>query len=149
MYRCLLLAVMVLTQGCAAAANLKNFGASSAPRDVVEARKFVLVDANDKAIAELGAAQGGAGLVLTDSAGKPRAALVLTKSGEPGLKLYDGGGVVRAALVVGNDGRSGLAMYDAEGRNRAALATSQQGATALLLFDRNGRVTTQLPAATR
>ena len=148
MYRCLLLAAMVLTQGCAGS-NWENFGASSGPRDAVEARKFVLVDANDKAIAELGAAQGGSGLVLMDSAGKPRAALVLTKAGDPGLKLYDGGGVVRAALVVGNDGRSGLAMYDAEGRNRAALATSPQAAPALLLFDGDGRVTTQLPAPTR
>jgi hypothetical protein len=148
MSRCFLLAVIVLTQGCAAA-NWENFGASSAPRDAIEARKFVLVDANDKAIAELGAAQGGSGLVLMDSAGKPRAALVLTKAGEPGLKLYDGSGVVRGALVVGNDGRSGLVLYDAEGRNRAALATSPEGAPALLLFDRNGRVMTHLPAPTR
>ncbi|HEY2107527.1 MAG TPA: hypothetical protein VGH29_17135 [Candidatus Binataceae bacterium] len=148
MYRCLLLAVVVLTQGCAAA-GWENFGASPGPRDVVEARKFVLVDTNDKAIAELGAAPGGSGLVLMDSTGKPRAALVLTKAGEPGLKLYDGAGVVRAALVVGNDGRSGLALYDAGGGNSAALAASPQGAPALLFFDRGGRVITQLPASAR
>jgi hypothetical protein len=144
MSRYFLLAAIVLTQGCAAT-NWENFAASSAPRDTVAARKFVLVDASSKPIAELGAAQGGSGLILMDSAGKPRAALVLTAAGEPGFKLYDHEGVVRAALVVANDGRSGLALYDGRGKDRAALATSADGAPALLLFDHDGGTLTRLP----
>jgi hypothetical protein len=71
-----------------------------ARRPLGKASEFVLVDANDKPIAELGVAQEGSGLVLMDSLGNPRAALVLTQTGEPGLKLYDRASIVRAALMV-------------------------------------------------
>ncbi len=138
--RILLLAIMTaaLTQACAEL-NWRNWGVAPAAQPVVTAQKFVLIDAQGKAVAELGAAQGGSGLVLMDSAGQPRAALVLTSSGEPGLKLYDDKGVVRAALVVATDGRTGLVLYDGHDKNRAALATGRDGAPAMVLFDRDGR----------
>jgi hypothetical protein len=147
MYNCLLLSIVLFIPGCTAA-SWNPAPVSSAP-ETVEAQKFVLVDANGKALAELGAAHGGSGLVLLDAAGKPRAAMVLTSAGEPGLKLYDADGLVRAALMVGNDGRSGLALYDTNGKNRAALATDTAGAATLVLFDREGRVAALLPASAR
>ncbi len=143
MYRYFLLAAIVLAQGCSAV-DWQSF-ANSPPQQTVEAHKIVLVDSNGKPIAELGAAPGGSGLVLMDSAGKPRAALIVTQTGEPGLKLYDRAGVVRAALVVANDGRSGLALYDARSKNRAALAANPEGSSALMLFDGDGRPTAVVP----
>ncbi len=144
MYRYLLVAMMTLTQGCTASA-WQNFATPPA-QQTVEARKFVLIDANGKPLAELGATREGSGLVLMDSTGKPRAALVVTGAGQPGLKLYDRSGVVRAALIVADDGHAGLALYDTASRNRAALATNPDGASALMLFDRDGRLVGVLPA---
>jgi hypothetical protein len=145
-YRWFLLALMALAQGCTPAAS-NTVAVPASPAEVVQARKFVLIGANGDPVAELGSSYGGAGLVLMDSTGQPRAALVLTASGEPGLKLYDQHGVVKAALMVGNDGRSGLAIYDTRGKDRAAFATDADGTPALVLFDNNGQVIDVLPAA--
>ncbi len=66
----LLVMLVLLTPGCGAA-NWTGPPPLPSP-DTVEARKFVLVDAAGNPLAELGAAHGGSGLVLLDSAGKPR-----------------------------------------------------------------------------
>ena len=144
-YRWLLLAMVLPVPACTSAA-WNSLTAPAGPSEVVQTRKLVVVDGNGKPVAELGAAQEGSGLVLMDTEGKPRAAMVLTANGEPGLKLYDAAGEVRAALIVGNDGRAGLALYDARGKDRAALATDTEGNPALILLDRKGRVAAAVPS---
>jgi hypothetical protein len=134
--------------GCAAAHQFteqsRNAAYARAPA-MVMAQNFVLVDATGKPLVELSAAPDGAGLLVLDQSGKPRAAVIVTKTGEPGIKLYDTHGAVRAAMVVSSDDQAGLALYDPKGNARAALVSKQTGESSLVLLDESGKQVASLP----
>lgn len=135
--------------GCAAAHRLtedsRNAAYARAPA-MVMAQNFVLVDAQGRPLVQLSAASDGAGLVVLDQRGKPRAAVIVTKTGEPGIKLYDTNGAVRAAIEVSTDDQAGLALYDPKGHARAALVSKATGESSLVLLDETGKQVASLPA---
>jgi hypothetical protein len=138
------------TAGCATAHQLteqsRNAAYARAP-EMVMAQNFVLVDSDGRPLVQLSAAADGAGLVVLDQRGKPRAAMIVTKSGEPVIKLYDNNGAVRAAIVVSADDQAGLALYDPKGHARAALVSKASGESSLVLLDESGKQLASLPAA--
>ncbi len=77
--------------------------AGAAPREAIEAGKFILVDPQ----------------------GMRRATLSLSEQG-PGLWLFDQNGTYRAGLGI-NSGGVGLMLRDAKGQNRAVLGVAEKG----------------------
>ena len=105
-------------------------------RDVVTARKFVLVDEDSKERrCWTLLPTGGPGLRLYDAAGRRRVRLSLgcTKE-EPVLLLYDAAGALRTGLDAGL-----LWVGDAAGAPRAFLGVADSGEPYLTLWDAAGQ----------
>lgn len=81
---------------------------------VLEAEKFVLVDAEGKVRGMLSVGSDGPHLLLADATQKAQVKLIATRFG-PNLWLYDTKGVMRAMLNVSADGPH-LAMYAEDGK---------------------------------
>jgi hypothetical protein len=104
--------------------------------DVVQARRFEVVDAAGRVRATLGVSteEGKARLVLFDAAGKGDAWLEVSPHGMPSLMLFDPMGKGRAFLEVVLPGSPSLTLSDAAGQ-RAALTVLPNGIPRLVLFD--------------
>ena len=98
----------------------------AAPKNIVKAEKFVLVDKDGKERGVLGMDDNrpynmlrgreiGPHLALFDMDGKKRIELALWPEGSPSLFLMDRNGERRASLVVGPDGLSKLILFDEDG----------------------------------
>jgi hypothetical protein len=104
--------------------------------DVVKARKFMLVDVNDKTRALLAVDEKGVMLGLLDENGKPRVCLTVDKEG-PQLTLRDENNKPRAALLLFDIG-SGLTLDDGNGETCVMLHAGKDEAL-LSLYDKNGK----------
>jgi hypothetical protein len=112
-------------------------------QDLIQARKFELVDDSGTVLAMLSADSDGANLILGDKAGKARA--VLSTLGDlAGLAFRDRVGQVRMALFADGDGTN-LALSDTAGKPRVMLAAGGDGA-GLVLSDTAGKSRAALAA---
>lgn len=120
--------------------------------DVVEARRFVLRDAEGiiRGVWEL-ADNGGARLVLRDRDARERLRLTLLPDGSPGLTLADRDGRSRTVLGLLPDQTASLVFADQAGKTRAVLGLPADGSSALAFADRGGetRVNVGVDAAGR
>lgn len=91
--------------------------------DEVRARRFVLVDINDK----------------------ERAALATGDGGAPRLELYDANGKTRASLHMDGDGSPNLYLVGPEGHVRTTLSLEADGSPILSLFDASGKIVWKAP----
>ena len=140
--------------GCSSAADQSRSPEESnpsvttnAPNQTITVQKLVLVDKDGKERAELGVVPGGAGLALTDTNGKARAAFVVTDDGSPGLTLFDVDGVARATVQLSSNGESGLSLYDKTGTHRLSAIVNADGAAGLVFYDKSGRQVAVAPVA--
>ena len=110
-----------------------------AQRQEVQARKFVLVDANKNPRAGLSVDKDGPRLSLLDENGKSRARLAVAKDG-PRLSLRDENGKTRVRLSVAQftSGQPALCLMDENGKDRILLDMSKDG-LGLRLLDENGK----------
>ncbi len=136
-----LLALMLITR-------LLSGGAA----DTVEARKFVLRDAEgmERGVWEL-TNNGGLRLVLRDRDARERVRLTLLPDGSPGLTLADRDGRSRTVLGLLPDQTATLVFADQAGRTRAVLGVPADGSSTLAFADRGGetRVNVGVDAAGR
>ncbi len=108
------------------------------PRTVLEARKFVLRDADGKSRAELGLMTDGTSvLVLNDENEKPGVALSVLPDGPRTLSLLDTDGKTRSVLTARADGDSGLRLFDKNRTHRASLDVNADGKPILRLSPEN------------
>jgi len=106
----------------------------------VSAQQFVLTDAAGKTRAALQLGRRDApGLALYDRAGAVRATLSLSDTDEPGLSMSGKNGKTRISLRLEEDG-AGLRMADARGVMRTNLAVGAKGNPALLHYDAAARI---------
>lgn len=119
------------------------------PGSVVQARSFVLQDAQGTARATWGVTKdGGVQFALQDDKGNPRARLSVLEDGSTGLALVDSAGHPRAALGLLADGTINLVFADQGGRSRAVFGLTPGGASSLVLADGNGVTRAGLSVAT-
>lgn len=131
--------------------------------DVVEARRFVLRDAEGRPRATLAVADDGIPrLSFVDADGETRAALgprhlylaaedgmaaiklFVNQGGTPALRLEQGGRL-RAVLGMTADGTLALGFYGQDGKGRALLDVGSNGAPGLTLFHASGKVAWSAP----
>ena len=107
--------------------------------EVIEAKRFVVKDANGRNLAALGTDRDGAPLlVLTNLDGGLGATLEVTAARRPTLTLYDRAGNSRAIMSVDSEGSPGLSLNDKTGTPRLGLAVATQGSGGLVLYgDKN------------
>ena len=107
--------------------------------EVIEARRFVVKDANGRNLAALGTDRDGAPLlVLTNLDGGLGATLEVTAARKPTLSLYDRAGNSRAIMSVDSEGSPSLSLNDKTGTPRVGLAVATQGSGGLVLYgDKN------------
>jgi hypothetical protein len=107
--------------------------------EIVEARQFVLRDANGNVRAVLGSAPDGAvGLNLDDSSGRTRLTLDVDYAGSPGLDLFDQNGKRRAILALGQRGDPGAGLYDTGGKLRTSLDIPGANTPGLAFYHEGG-----------
>ena len=104
----------------------------------LSAQKIILVDASGHERGQLGVAQGGLGLALSDATGKPRIAMIVDATDHPGLTLYSASGMPRASVQLSQNGDSGVALYDDAGRCHVAITVSSAGVPNITAFDQAG-----------
>lgn len=142
-------------------------GQTSQTRQVVEAERFVLVDADRHMRAELSMTESGprlrfldsqgqpilvlgmgpsmAGLGMFDASGKGRMLLGVATDGTPGLFLYSQETRLRAGLVAPPDQSASFGLFDGSGRGRARLTVEQDGTAHLIFFGTSGDMVFRVP----
>jgi len=104
------------------------------PRKVVEARRFVMRDADGRSRAELGMTTDGTSvLVLNDKDERPGVALSVLPDGPRTVSLLDENGKTRSVLTARVDGDSGLRLFDENRTHRASLDVKADGSPILRL----------------
>ena len=104
------------------------------PRKVVEARRFVMRDADGRSRAELGMTTDGTSvLVLNDKDERPGVALSVLPNGPRTVSLLDENGKTRSVLTARVDGDSGLRLFDENRTHRASLDVKADGSPILRL----------------
>jgi hypothetical protein len=78
-------------------------------------------------------------ILLIGPNGKVRAALRMTKGGEPSLEFYDHAGQMRLALDIGADENPGLRLYDMKRALRLEVGINSDNVPALKVFDDQSR----------
>ncbi|MFQ5896989.1 MAG: hypothetical protein ACE5JN_01900 [Candidatus Methylomirabilia bacterium] len=124
----------------------------------IRAERFVLVDENDKMLAELSTLsrmQGLRGpeplvadlsrLILYDRDTNPRAALGVGLDGSPHLLLYGSGETVQGRLMVLASGAPALSLFDSDKGLRAVLRLGTGGSPRLVLADKHGKIIWKAP----
>lgn len=125
------------------AAAVVTMGATVPPREVVEAKCFVLVDGNGRERAVLGPSlDGGTCLTLQDTAEKARLVLgvgpdVLDEGGEAYLHLRDSRGLPKAELET-VAGKPRLTFYSVQRIPQAGMWLTPAGAPLVFLNRTNG-----------
>jgi hypothetical protein len=79
-------------------------------------------------------------ILLTGSNGKVRAALHMTKNGEPSLELFDHAGQTRIVLDIGPDETPGMRFYDLKRAMRLKAEVSSENVPTLRFFDEQSRL---------
>jgi len=144
-----LLGSVVVLGGTAAVVAMFATQRLPAPGSVVQARSFVLQDANGKVRATWGVTkEGGVQLALQDDQGNPRARMSVLQDGSTGLALVDSAGHPRAAFGLLPDGTINLVFADQGGHSRAVFGLTASGASSLFLADGKGVTRAGLSVAT-
>jgi hypothetical protein len=141
--RGLVLAVL----GAAACAAVVGASAPAKPADDVTAKRFVVVDANNKPRATLGLSpHGSTGLRLYDEQQRELASLEVLPGSVPSLTFFGPDGRTAVWLISWPDVTTGLAFGD-EGGNALAMVT-ERNRMRLTMSDANGMARTELVAGT-
>lgn len=119
---------------------------------VLQAEKFVVVDADGKACGTFGAlADGTRGLDLYGKDGKVRAGLRVTADGMAVVVILGRDGKVLAGLGAVPGGLNGMALSEENGKPLVGLGNLPDGSRGLCIYDAGGKpsVTLGVPAASR
>jgi hypothetical protein len=119
---------------------------TSAPRRVVAASEFVLLDADGKPRAKIHVNDDGqAGFAMYDRENHPRAQIVVDSYGAPSVRLYDTTDKLRLSLEISTDGVPTVRLLDTSNRPRAVIGVDGQGEAGLNFYAQDGRVLRELP----
>jgi hypothetical protein len=117
--------------------------ASPAPvQDSVRARRFELVDESGRVRVVLGTQSdnGAPGLLISDSAGRPRIALHVSPEDAPAFDLLDASGAPRIHVALDTDGAPVVTLFGSTERaTQALLGVSADGSAHLRLVSPDGR----------
>lgn len=113
--------------------------------DVVKARRFHMVDGDNRVRAELGIdADGSAGLFLRDADGRVHGTLIHDDD-QTALYLHDSEGTIRVGAAQFAHGGGGFALHG-DGSKGAAVLYLANRRGSLRFFDEDGAVIDRLPA---
>jgi hypothetical protein len=117
-----------------------------APRQIVSASAFVLLDAAGKPRAKIGVnEEGQANFALFDRDDHPRAQIVVDNQGAPSVRLYDTSNKLRLSLEVSSDGIPAVRLMDSGNRMRGLLGIDTEGDAGLDFYAHDGTVLRELP----
>jgi hypothetical protein len=124
------------------------------PHDqVLEARGFVVRDAQWRVRAELAARRDGSPVLrLNNPYGRPRAVLHLRDDGVVALRLMDQGATNRAVLTLDKRGQPSLVLSGPDSSARVILRSEEsgeEGVQGVAVRDRRGRPVWSSPASAR
>ena len=105
----------------------------------VEARSFVLTDADGQERGQWSVEDGAARFLLFDDEERPRARLTVLANGSPGFGVVDEAGRSRIVLGLLPDETGTLVFADPQGSTRVVLGFAPDKSGSLLFADRVGR----------
>ena len=119
---------------------------TSAPRRIVTASEFVVVDAAGKPRAKIEVnGNGQASFAMFDSDKHPRAQIAVDNQGVPSVRLYDTSNKLRLSLEVSSDGIPTVRLMDSGSHPRELLGVDAEGEGGLDFYAQDGRVLRELP----
>jgi hypothetical protein len=129
-----------------AVANNDAKTSAPAPRQIVTASEFVMLDAAGRPRAKIEVNEDGqAGFAMYDRDNHPRAQILVDSQGAPSVRLYDTSNKVRLSLEVGPDGIPAVRVMDNGNHSRAALGVDAEGEAGLSFYAQDGTVLRELP----
>jgi hypothetical protein len=119
---------------------------TAAPRRIVTASEFVMVDAAGKPRAKIEVDDDGrAGFSIYDRDDHPRARIVVDNLGAPSVRLYDTANKLRLSLEVSSGGIPTVRLMDNGNHVRELLGVDADGEAGLDFYARDGTVLRELP----
>jgi hypothetical protein len=119
---------------------------TSAPRRIVTASEFVVLDAAGKPRAKIDVNDDGqAGFAMFDRDNHPRAQIVVDDQGAPSVRLYDTSNKLRLSLEVSSDGIPTVRLMDSGSHARELLGVDAEGEGGLDFYAQDGKVLRELP----
>ena len=113
--------------------------AAPAVAKTITTESLVIVDAQGRQRAWLGAAPEGAGLSLLDETGKTRLSFRVEPSGAATVAVHDKVGVECTVLAMASEGNTGLLLKNAAGKNRMYFGLTPAGEAGMGFLDGEGR----------
>lgn len=98
---------------------------------------FVLTGASPQGVRRIDVNE----IFLRDSAGRERAALLVTKEGAVGVWLRDATGKFRSVYSLGSTGSAIIDFRDKNGKVRMAMGVTQADSPRINIVDANGKLT--------
>jgi len=129
---------LVVVGGLLAATSLQ-----SVP-DVIQARKFQVVNNEGKAMVDIFATANGGRLRISSKDGKQVAGIQATADGGGTLGIHHKDGKPVAGFSATTDGGL-LSVYNKDGKPVAGIGTTADGYGVMQTFDSTGQVTSQSP----
>jgi hypothetical protein len=128
------------------AANNDTKTPKPAPRQIVSASEFVVLDAAGKPRAKIDVNEDGqAGFAMYDRDNHPRAQIVVDNQGAPSVRLYDTSNRLRLSLEVSPDGIPAVRLMDSGSHARELLGIDAQGEAGIEFYAQDGTVLRELP----
>jgi hypothetical protein len=119
---------------------------AAAPRRIVTASEFVVLDAAGKPRARIDVNDDGlAGFAMYDHDNYPRAQIVVDNLGAPSVRLYDTSNKLRLSLEVSTDGIPTVRLMDTGNQARELLGVDAEGEAGLNFYARDGKLLRELP----
>lgn len=107
-------------------------------KDVVQAKRFELVDADEKVRVSIGLDENGnATMQFLDQNDKVRVRVGSEKNGQSSITLHDSDGEARVVSMVAENGSSFFFMYDKQGVTRVQVETGSADITTLIIGGKN------------
>jgi hypothetical protein len=144
-----MLALIAGTMGGIVGSRLNGIGAAvaaeAAPRSIA-AQEILLIDPNGKTRAALRMTKAGEpSLELLDHAGQTRLALDIGADENPGIRFYDLKRMLRIEVGVNADNVPTLRLFDNQSRPRALIGVDADGEAGEDFYSSNGRILRELP----
>jgi hypothetical protein len=120
--------------------------ATAAPRRIVAASEFVVLDSGGRPRAKIEVdGAGQADFSMYDRNNHPRARIVVDKLGAPSVRLYDAADKLRISLDVSSGGIPTIRLLDSGNHTRELLGVDANGDAGLDFYARDGTVLRELP----
>lgn len=124
---------------CAIGFGLYGFGQDKPVAEVIQAKKFELVDAKGKVMARIENYEGSGAVTTYNSDGKILVDLVPSKSGAGGIVVYNGKGAQNLVVTDVEGGGGSIRINNGSAATAVSLGRNNNQAGSITIYNKSGK----------